>query len=299
MKFLKKRIWIAFSILLIAILGYLLFPKAALHPDNITADFPYNPLWEVPKTENGAKIDQILNQPFTYIGEGGQSYVFSSADKNYVLKLFKFNRFRPTVFVALLPDIFPFKTYKNSHRAKRNQKLITALYGHKLAYDLHRSDSGLIFIQLNPSHVSRQITVFDKSSRQWSIDLAEVSFVLQERGEMLSVALSKILDQGDLQVAKERIDQLLQLYLSEYRKGIYDLDHGVMHNIGVHDEKIFHLDVGKLTADERIRQPEFYREDLRMVVSKLERWLKAYYPQYFQELNHYLERKFMDVSEGI
>lgn len=288
---LKKRIWILSFCLLAFIAYFFIFSNDDLNLRNITANIPFNPKWEVaaPAPEEQAKIDIILEQPFIYLDEGGQSYVFSSADQKYILKLFKFKRFRPNFFVDLLPDVYPFKSYKSRHTKKRENKLIAAFNGYKIAYDLHKAESALIYVQLNPSNQSKIVTLIDKQNNERKINLEKVSFVLQEKGEMLGTDLTKILDQGNILKAKQRIDQVLALYLSEYRKGFYDLDRGVMHNIGTIGDRLFHLDVGKLVLDNRIQQREFYQEDLIEISTKLRNWIDKRYPQYAQELTTYLE----------
>lgn len=120
-----------------------------LRSSNITEEISYHPEWDIPpltRTEK-KKINSILQQTFTFVGEGGQSYVFASSDQQYVLKLFKFNRFRPAWGVNWLPDAL-FKSYKAEHSTKREQKLFTAFNGHRLAFEKIREESGLIHIQL-------------------------------------------------------------------------------------------------------------------------------------------------------
>lgn len=295
MKLLKSRncgwlIAIFFSLLL----TFYLFYDDDLHPDYISSNIQPRPEWAISEPANIAQIEKILDMPFVYLNEGGQSIVFSSVDQRYVLKLFKFRRFRASPFVKLLPAIFPFKAYREQHIAKREQKLIAAFDGYKCAYDLHQIESGLILIQLNPSNHQKLITVIDKEKRKRKINLDKVSYVLQERGEIFSNRLSKILDQGDAQGAKTLLKKILDLYLSEYQKGIYDLDHGVMHNIGCIEDRLFHLDTGKMMVDERMKQPEFYLKDLSKIVSKIQNWIDQKYPKYSAELeifmNNYLSQ---------
>ena len=230
-----------------------------LHLTNITSTIPYRAEWAIKPLEEPdiSKVTEILQQPFSYLNEGGQAYAFASADQKYVLKLFKFKRFRPSLSVSLLPPIFPFKAYRERHITKRYNKLLTAFNSYKIAYESLRQESGLIFVQLNYAHAPQIITLIDKSKRKISVDLANISYILQEKGEMFSHVLTRILNRGDRQVAQQRISQLFDLYLSEYNKGIYDLDLGVVHNIGFIEDKIFHLDAGKLIHDERIKDGEF------------------------------------------
>jgi hypothetical protein len=282
------------AVFVLAAVARIAFPGEGLTHANITSSASYRPEWEidVPDEKDQALIDAILAQPFSYLDEGGQSYVFSSADQKYVLKLFKFQRFRPYFFVQILPDIFPFHSFRNNHIEKRKQKLVAAFRGYRLAYERHRKESELLFIQLNPVKSSKSITVFDKYHRERKINLTNVPYVLQKKGEMLSIDLAKILDAKDLQSAKKRIDQLFELYLSEYQKGIYDLDHGIMHNIGSSEDALFHLDVGKLVYNEEIKNPELYKKDLNKITQKLQSWIQQRYPEYsleLLELTEYIE----------
>lgn len=281
--------------------GYYIFSfNDELHPSNISGGIEHRVEWETSanSSEEIAFADAIFEMPFVYLDEGGQSYVFSSIDQKYVLKLFKFKRFRPNPFIKSLPPIFPFKYYRDRHIAKRQKKLIAAFTGHKLAYDLHKKESRLIWVQLNPLNQPKWITLIDKKKNEVKINLEKTSYVLQERGEMLSANLSKVLDQGGMSIAKQRIDQILSLYLSEYGKGIYDLDRGIMHNIGCIEGTLFHLDVGKFMADQQIKQSRFYQKDLAIVMLQLQKWISQNYPQYSQELAEYINKSFSKIVEA-
>lgn len=291
--------WIITSLLLLLPYFYFILLNDELDLSHITGNIQDHSKWKVSAiTDNDtAKIDHILNQPFTYLSEGGQSYVFASQDQKYVLKLFKFNRFKPHFLVQILPDVFPFKTYRDQHINKREHKLTTAFNGYKLAYDLHKEDSGLIALQLIPSNESKLITLTDKKNCLRTINLENVSYILQEKGEMLSTDLSNLLRDGNLSAAKKRLTQVLQLYLSEYQKGIYDLDHGVMHNIGCIGDRIFHLDGGKFISDTNMKDPEAYKKDLVKIASKLQIWIEKHYPEYSYELTKFLENGLSDIFQ--
>lgn len=264
-----------------------------LHPAHVTSHLPYQAEWEMTPfhEKDPPQLYEIFNQTFSFLSEGGQTYVFASADEHYVLKLFKFHRFRPSPLVEMLPDTILFNSYRHKHRAKREKKLFVAFNGYKLAYEHHRLESGLIFMQLNSSHTPLFVTLIDKKGNRQVIDLVNISYILQEKGEIFSTALAQLLDQGKTDEARKRIRQLFDLYLSEYAKGLYDLDHGVMHNIGCIGDRLIHLDVGKMVLDERIKQPEFYQADLLKVAKKVSHWVHAKYPQHEKVLIEDIEKK--------
>src|SRR5271156_5010255 len=63
---------------------------------NISSDFSFQPQWEVRPLLEGeqAEFDKATSQPFYYLGKGCQSYVFASQDGKYVIKFFKYQRYR-------------------------------------------------------------------------------------------------------------------------------------------------------------------------------------------------------------
>lgn len=264
---------------------------------NIMYDMPYHAEWEIPALSAKEKndLDAILNQKFTYIGKGAQSYVFGSEDQKYVVKFFKFKHLRPSLLVQVLPDVAPFTSYKQKVAARKQRKLYGVFTGYKLAYDVDKDNSALVFIQLNPTHSAKEIKLVDKLGFNRTVDLGEVAFIVQEKGQTLRNVLAELLNQGDVATAKKRIGQIFDLYLSEYSKGIYDHDHGVMQNAGFIGERPIHLDVGKLNNDDRMRQPEVYQEDLYKVGSKMKVWLDDNYPKQAPEINRDIEAKLSAV----
>lgn len=264
---------------------------------NIQYEMPYHPEWEIPalSEKDQLSLDNILKQKFHYVGKGAQSYVFASDDQLYVIKFFKFKHLRPAWFVDILPDISPFSAYKQKVAARKHRKLYGVFSGYKLAYDVDKDNSGLIFIQLNPSKKHQEITLIDKIGLKRTVDLGEVVYIVQQKGVTLRTALGELLDKGDISTAKSRIGQIFDLYISEYSKGIYDHDHGVMQNAGFVGDRPIHLDVGKLNKDDRMRQPEIYRPDLLKVAAKMKVWLEANYPKQAPEIVKDIEFKLSNI----
>src|SRR5271163_4346243 len=88
------------------------------------------------------------------------------------------------------------------------------------------------------------------------------------------------------------MSSILEMYISEYKKGIFDHDHGVLHNTGFVGNRPFHLDVGKLNKDDRIQQPDIYKKDLEHIVWKMDVWVKASYPHYYHEISDFLAGEY-------
>src|SRR5262249_60872628 len=114
-------------------------------------DMPHHKEWEIPALQNDEKqkLNAILSQKFSYIGKGAQSYAFSSADNQYVLKFFKFKHLTPHWFVELFPPFPPFSTYRETQAVRKQRKLMGVFEGYHLAYEVHKQPSGLIYAHLN------------------------------------------------------------------------------------------------------------------------------------------------------
>lgn len=295
---LKKHFWLIalWSIIAVSVVRIYFTATDDFRIGNMIFDMPHHPEWEIATTpKQQALINKILQKRFSYLSKGAQSYVFESDDHKYVLKFFKFKHLKPSPLVNYLPPISPFAYFQQKEIDRKQRKLYEVFSGHKLAYDFLRKESGLIYIQLNPTHLHRPITVIDKLGFEREVDLGKVVFVIQEKGDTLRAVLSNLLAQGNSAGAKMRIRQVLNLYLSEYRKGLYDHDHGVMRNIGFVANEPIHLDIGKVMADERMKKPEYFRNDLLKVIASIDHWLLGTHPNYHDELSEDIQLRLKEI----
>ena len=267
---------------------------------NITHEFPPRSEWAVadPTKQQQTIIDSILKQKFYYIGKGAQSYAFGSEDGQYVLKFFKFKHLRPSPLLDWLPPLPAINAYREKQSARKERKFEGVFSGYHLAYERHKDESGLIFIHLNPSqNLFPTVTLVDKIGRKHHIDLDHVVFILQYKAETMRTVLHTLLEQGQLDLAKERISQIFALYLSEYQKGIYDHDHGIMHNAGFVGDRPIHLDVGKLKQDDNMRLKDHYAEDIQLVAARMSRWLQENEPKYYPELKQHIDAIIQEITQ--
>lgn len=265
---------------------------------NINYDMPFRQEWEVPKMNKDKEnqFDTILNQKFYYVGKGAQSYAFQSADDKYILKFFKFKHLKPSIFVDLIPPIGFLKDYKNKQIERKTRLLNSVFDGYRLAYDVHANETGLIYIHLNKSnHLHKVAKVIDKIGLEKTINLDEVPFILQEKVKTTRAVMTDLMNKNDIAGAEKKIKQIFDLYLLEYSKGIYDRDHGVMHNTGFIEDRPIHLDVGKLTKDDRMKDPANYKQDLLLIVKKFNVWFKINYPKDYAQIKNYMDLQINDI----
>ncbi|HEV8052459.1 MAG TPA: hypothetical protein VGP47_08190 [Parachlamydiaceae bacterium] len=261
---------------------------------NITYPLPFEANWQIAEPSAGEEqqLNEIFNQPFYYLGKGAQSYAFASEDGRYVLKFFKFKHLRPSLFIDNLPSVGFLKSYKEKQIARKKRKLFGVFKSYKLAFDTNKNESGLLYIQLNTEdNPERFVTLIDKIGIKRTINLQNYPFILQNKGETLRTVINGLLKNGDVETAKVRLGQILDMYAGEYRKGVFDHDHGVMQNTGFVGDQPIHLDVGKLLQEEKMLDKAHARKDAELVVEKMKSWVKKNYPQYSRQLEDFLNEK--------
>lgn len=243
-----------------------------------------NPL----NAEGRVQIAEIIKEPFTYLDRGRQSFVFLSQDKRYVLKFFDSNKLTPGYF-HLSKD--------EKHFKERTERLFN---GYRLAYEWVPRETGLIFLQLAPGSIQKcHVQLVDRFGYSHSIDLSKVPFVIQKSATPTREVLTQLLNNGDVTGAKMHLRLLLEMYLSEYQKGIYDPDHNFMYNTGFVDGNPIHFDVGRLRKDENFKDPAFFLNDLKKLMFKRTGgWMQRHFPQYRDEILKDLEshKVFMDQN---
>lgn len=234
-------------------------------------------------------LRQVLEQPYTYLDRGRQSYVFESKDGHYVIKFFDLGRYRHEV-LTFLDSIkrtyspWKFKDWVNQARMKR--KMTRLFSGYKLAYERDREHSFIIFQQLLPNPLlNHSVEVSDRFGFKHQIDLSKVPFVIQSKAVPTRVVMTELLEQGNVAEAKWHLRMLLDMYMTEYKQGIYDRDHNFMYNTGFVNGKPMRLDVGRLRSEEQYKEKKLALKDLeKIAIDRTEGWMQRHFPKYKEEI---------------
>lgn len=242
--------------------------------------------------ENKNVLKAILAQEFYYLGKGCQSYVFSSQDGNYVLKFFKYQRYRPQAWLDTFAFIPLVDHYRLNKIAKKNRKLDNALSSWKMAYEELQTETGVIYVHLNKSKDwENNLVIYDKLGFRHEIDLNQVEFMVQKRARMLCPELLRMKQNNEHQNAREHIDRLFALLLSEYQRGYADNDHALMQNTGVFASTPIHIDVGAFVKNPVASDPKVYNQELFSKMWKFRIWLRENY----SELADYTDQRLKEV----
>lgn len=296
----KKIIYLSLALLLLAGYNSYHLYTGDFRLRNIDYQWWNASKWTTTPPSNASilEIKAILEQKFTYLARGNQTYAFLSADGNYVLKFFRFGHLKPSPWLEWLPDISPIKKYRENKSSGQEKRLNNNYQGHWIASTYDADNCGLKLVHLTPTNfINVHTTVIDRLGFSHDIDLDAVTFVLQKKALIAREELKKLLKMGAVAEACERIDQIFALYLSEYQNGVYDRDHNVIDNIGFSGSRAMRIDVGKLRFDENMKQKEYYLPDLQeKVVRRIDSWVKRDFPDHHRQIAEYIDKKIQELS---
>lgn len=262
----------------------------------ITSDLSYNPEWEthlLSSTEKEA-VNTALDQEYTYLGKGCQSYVFASQDGNYVIKFFKHQHFRPQRWINLFTFIPSIKKYQEVSKDVKRKKLEKLFIGCKIAFEDLKTETGIIYVHLNKSnHWKKTLTIVNQLGFKHDLDINQMEFILQHRAKMFGDTIMELMDESSHTQASQKeaellIDRLLVMLISEYQRGIADNDHALMQNTGVLNGRPIHIDIGQFIHNQTVQDPVIYKKEVFDKTFLFHQWLKTQYPSLADHLKNRL-----------
>lgn len=214
---------------------------------DIEADFPSFPMPD---------LSQIADQPFHYLGHGGQAVAFASEDGRFVLKFFlqrsmhgkkRFPIPKPTHWIP-------------SHRKKRLERrkqlyrnsLFNAMKNYTVAFEKLKEKTGVIGMHLTASNESLPtIHLYDNAQKEHWIDLNRASFILQKKAVLVKEKLAQISDTEKTQA----LSALEDFFEMRAKEGFIDIERSFMieANYGFLGSTPIQLDVGNIEYLEELK----------------------------------------------
>jgi hypothetical protein len=268
-------------------LGILLISRFALKEtegftlSSISSARPPRKEWEVspPSSEEMGKIRQILSQSYRYLGCGAQCFVFESSDGNYVLKFFKQERYEIPLWLKALPFPFILKKYREQKKRSRAFNISRDFGSYKLAYEELKEETEVVFVHLNTKGgINQPLTLIDRLGIVHKINGNLFEFVLQKKAKLIQPTIQHLVFQGKREEIKELFSKIVGFILDRCKKGLSDRDPNIDTNLGIIDQKIIKIDVGRITHDETYKLPEIYKQELVRITDPFKEWLNRYYP---------------------
>lgn len=251
-------------------------------------DLPLNPEWSVGEIslELEAQIQAIFARPFSYLSHGGQSFVFESENKEFILKLFRAST-KPHPWRNRLRRLI----YDGKKRLDPEEKIKRLFSACKLAYEQASDLTGLVYIHLNSTDKMLPVIVLrDSLRRVHTIDLNRCYFALQRKGKPIRDVFSETVKNND----KKRFLQLTQSFVSllkeRTQRKLCNSDTKVGPNFGFLDDCAIEWDFGNYYIDEQLEDPTYRNKEIRVFFEHLQSYLKRISPNWSQESEQIFER---------
>jgi len=221
----------------------------------------------------------LLDRPYTYLGKGGQSYVFVSEDGDYVLKAFRSSRLQILELLSLLPHF-----EKKKHHLE--QQIKETLKSYALAFEKLSEETGLVAIHLdNHKQIHTPLKIIDKLGICHTMDPNLISFVIQKKAVLVKDKIA-----ADADAAKEHLASLFSLLKTRIEKGIEDADPNFAKNFGFVGNRAVQIDGGRFFLCES--PSKAYIEKAKV---DLQHWINANYPALSEDF-HTLYEAFCDET---
>lgn len=246
---------------------------------NITSSIPYHPEWDVgATTEQLETAKAILDQPFTYLASGSQSYVFLSDDGNYVLKFFKHKRWRLSPLLEFFPLPAKLEAKILSWKEKKNETVHSTFGSCITSYQIFPKETATLFVHLNKSPLDQTIVLKDRIGFKHHIELSDVEFVLQKRAIPTDYYLLSLKEEGKTETAKEALASILAFTYHRAQKGYSDKDPHPIRNFGFIEGEAVEIDIGGFYRDPKKDLTYYQTHEILRIERNLLTWLEKNYP---------------------
>ncbi len=202
------------------------------------------------------EVAKQLRQPFFYLGQGTQCFVFESLDRQVVIKLFR----------------------------RQSKKIVmhrTAL-ACQLAFERVPAQTGLLYLHLSKTdNLLPCVMVQDRIRRGHHLPLDRYAFILQKKAELFRPAFFEARQKG---VAIPLIESYLQLAWIRSHQGICNPDITLSRNVGFIGGQAVEIDFGSYRQGVGDQTQEFQRS-----AEKLGAFLEKYSPELLEEYKKKME----------
>lgn len=215
-------------------------------------------------------VADVLQQGFTYLSQGRQSFVFESKDGQHVVKFLKSRRFE--------------------HRGRDGSRKRAWVHeSWRMSVAEMAPETGVLYVHLEQLGAPLPVCRFvDPRGVEHCIPMDQVQFLIQKKARSFQAVLKELVSRQEEAGARQLIDQLMDWVQMHCDRGIRDGDRHLMRNVGLLEGKLVHMDVGLLHHDEKLRYDRAARRSLLLDQTRcLRRWLRKQSP----ELSRYLDEK--------
>lgn len=258
----------------------------------IQSNHPYNPQWDIKvSTDLTVLVNEILSQPFFYLGSGNYCYAFGSSDGKYVLKLLKQKHM----------DTHNWKHFLLYEKDKIKQKTRTreaSFSSYKIAYEELKNETGLIFLHLNKTtNLKKLVSITDQNGLSYQINIDGFEFLIQKKALIGYTYLDDLIQKGLIDESMDQIYSLLSLIVKRGKKGIFDKDMQFFKNFGFSENQPIEVDIGEFRRNPAQKNPEVIKSEVLETSKQLILWINEHYPILLPQVETQIQKVVNEISE--
>lgn len=268
------------SVLIEKTMTHVARPSRPFNPKLIESHFAPKKEWEIKETPDHDKFFYLVcQQTLSWLGRGMQAVVFETQDEKYVVKLFQLGRLREDDSRGSVEQLLSGESKeKRQERIQHREEIFSSS---KLCYEELQEETGIVYVHLNRSkELIHTIRLVDKYGESHLIRGDDTSFLIQKKASYLVPTITAHMEQGEVEQAKARVDQIFDLLLSLAKKGFVDGDDALIrnNNLGLTKDRAIYIDTGHLFRASNLDIAERMRYEFEVRLDPLEKWLNVAYP---------------------
>jgi len=252
------------------------------NPSNIVVELPANPQYDIKMSPDLISfVNVVTQQPFRWLAKGFQAYAFESQDGEYVVKFFQQHRLRDRAFSEHPVEYFFSKNYRE--RMAFNKEHRSEIFdSSKISFEEIPEETGVLFIHLNKTEgLLHGIRLVDCLGQAYKIKPDNACFLIQRKAQYILPTITELMKKGDVEGAKARVNQVLDLLLTLARKGIMDGDYALIrnNNIGFIKDRAIYIDTGHIAKPKDPNAKKQMEYEFKRRLKPLCDWLRVKYPE--------------------
>ena len=245
------------------------------------------------KIKSNKKIDlsDVFDQKYIFLSKGRQSFVFVSQDKKHVIKFFRFHRYSEPIWSKCLAFFHLFRPYIDKNLYEKKDLYTKTMNSYKLAYEKLKKETATTYVHLNKTkNLNKKLKVLDKFGKTHILDLDNYGFVVQKRALSFKDALLKA--KNDKNAVNNLIGAFFDNLDSIYKKNILNKDRHVMQNLGVIDDRVVEIDIG------RFSKKKFNKNKLQKEAKHYTHYLKKWLSKNISDASDLVDDKLEKLIEN-
>lgn len=242
-------------------------------------------------------LRQILSQPFTYLAERNDTYVFISKDQQQVIKFFKMKEMTPKYWLKYIP--FPWLDKKRLRKIEGRERVRQEFFGGlNIAFEHFRYQNALTFLHLfHTQYLKMNAKIIDAQGKSHLIPLDRVPFLLQRKAELLPDHIERLVSENKQADAIRSLCQILELVKNSCQKGFTHANENLDIAYGFVDGRSIYIRSTYLPLESSKKTSQNTLKEVFTLSKNMETWLQRTHPELIPDFQKETQNILFSLEE--